>query len=79
MTIDENVGFEVGDAVRVKTGGPKRWTIVGSRDTEPCWQIQCGNDGASTKWIKTDELELLAKGKKPESSPGFVPTRGIMD
>jgi len=70
--------FELRDSVRIKNGGQEVFTIVQAR-SDGLYLIQLGNDGASIQWKKESELELVTKAKKPDSSPGFVPDRSIME
>jgi len=69
--------FEIGDTVRVVGNGEIR-KIVGIGPGE-FFTTQIGNDASTTKPIKASDLELMAKATKPETGPGFVPSRSIMD
>jgi hypothetical protein len=73
--------LEIGDSVRIIEGTDGEiWKVVGSRSTEPHWQIQRDKDTATVLWKKTSELEFVAKPTMQESdSAGFVPARRIMD
>ena len=68
--------FEKGDKVK-KIGGQQEFTVVGTGPGE-FYTLQLGSDGASKQNVKGSELELVAKAKKPDSEPGFVPSRPIM-
>ena len=68
---------ELGDTVKVKNGGPGIYWIREARAAGPLYLLQLGNDGAAIQWRKEDELELVAKAKKPDDGPRFVPERGI--
>jgi hypothetical protein len=69
--------FEIGDRVRVVASGEMR-TIVGIGPGE-FFTTQIGNDASTVKPIKASDLELIAKATKPETGPGFVPSRSIME
>lgn len=43
------------------------------------YSLQLRNDFTSRIWAVEDELELVSKAENPESGPGFVPSRSIMD
>jgi hypothetical protein len=43
------------------TGESGVWKVVGSRTTEPCWEVQLGMDGASKRWVRTDALTIVAR------------------
>jgi hypothetical protein len=69
--------IEIGDTVKIISSREIRH-IPGTRDPD-MYETQVGMD-AATKWFhKGSELELVAKAPKPETQPGFVPTRSIMD
>lgn len=70
--------FELGDTVRIKNGGPQVYKITQASTSGPIYLLQLGNDGAAIQWKKEDEIELVAKAKKPDGGPGLVPERGIM-
>lgn len=69
---------EIEDTVSVEgqTGERK---IVGTRSSEPSFQVQQGNDAATQQWVHSSQIKLLRKNKKPSSGPRFIPDRGIMD
>lgn len=71
--------FELGDTVKIVNGGPEVYKITQASSAGPRYLLQLGNDGAKIQWRMEDELELVAKGKKPNDGPRFVPDRGIMD
>ena len=68
--------FENGDTVRIN-GEKEEFTIVEVREPD-LYLLQFGTDVATRKYKKGDELELLAKVKKPAIEPGLVPDRSIM-
>ena len=70
--------FEVADTVRIKDGGAEVFRITQASSAGPRYLLQLGNDGAAIQWRKEEELELVAKAKKPDDGPRFVPERGIM-
>ena len=72
------MAVEMNDQVSV-AGESGVWKVVGSRTTEPCWEVQLGMDGASKRWARTDTLTIVAKAEKPETGASFVPSRGIME
>lgn len=53
--------------------------IVGTRSTEPRYQVQHGSDAATQSWIRTDQLTMVQKHKPEDAGPGFYPDRSIMD
>jgi len=69
--------FEIGDTVRVVGSGEMR-RIVGIGPGE-FFTTQIGNDASTVKPIKGSDLELMAKAAKPDTGPGFVPIRSIME
>jgi hypothetical protein len=70
--------FENGDTVKIKNGGTEVFWIRETREAGPLYLLQLGNDGANIQWQKEEEIELVAKVKKPDTGPGLVPERGIM-
>ena len=72
-----NDPLEYGDTVSVK-GQSGIWKIVGTRTEEPRWQIQRGADGASQRFVGTDELTLVSKAERPPTGSAFVLDRSIM-
>jgi len=69
--------IEIGDTVReIATQEIRTITGIGPGEF---FRTQLGNDGASIKMFKADDLELVAKAPKPKTEPGFVPSRGIME
>jgi hypothetical protein len=73
------MAIEFGDQVSI-IGESGVWKVVGSRTTEPCWEVQLGMDGASKRWVKTDALTIVAKAEKPQTDGAFfVPSKGIME
>lgn len=69
--------FEIGDMVR-DLGNGKIRKIVGIGPGE-FFTAQIGNDASTVKPIKASDLELVANATKPETGPGFVPSRSIME
>ncbi len=69
--------FEIGDMVRDLGNGEIR-KIVGIGPGE-FFTAQIGNDASTVKLIKASDLELVANATKPETGPGFVPSRSIME
>lgn len=69
--------FEIGDTVRIVGNGEIR-KIVGIGPGE-FFTTQIGNDASTTKPIKPSDLELVEKATKPQTGPGFVPRRSIME
>jgi len=74
---EEHQMFEIGDTVRVVGNGEMR-RIVGVGPGE-FFATQMGNDACTVKPIKGSDLELMAKAAKPDTGPGFVPSRSIME
>jgi uncharacterized protein YodC (DUF2158 family) len=70
--------FEIGDTVKIKNVGPEIFKITQASSAGPRYLLQLGNDGAKIQWKLEDEIELVAKVKKPDPGPGLVPERGIM-
>jgi len=70
--------FDLGDTVKIKDGGPQVYNITQASSAGPRYLLQLGNDGAAIQWKMEDEIELVAKVKKPDDGPRFVPERGIM-
>jgi hypothetical protein len=67
----------MGDRVTVaETAGT--WTVVGTRDSEPSFEVQLGRDAGSKRFVRTSDLMLVQKAAKSEPEPGFYPTRSIM-
>jgi hypothetical protein len=73
----ENQTFEIYDIVKVqsKVGN---WTIVGTRDQEPKFQIQLGLDAATITFARSETLTLVQKAKKSDTEHGFYPSSSIM-
>ena len=69
--------FETGDTVCVVDNGEIR-LIVGIGPGE-FFSTQLGNDAGTVKPIRGRDLELVAKAKKADAEPGFVPKRLITD
>lgn len=69
--------FEIGDTVRV-VGNKESRQIVGIGPGE-FFMTRIGKDASTIKPIKASDLELIAKATKPETGPGFVPSRSIME
>ena len=76
--LDGRSEFENGDSVR-KIGSQEVLTIVETRLLEDLYMVQSGNDAASRQYLKGSELELVAKARRPDSGPAFVPKRSIME
>jgi hypothetical protein len=74
----ENQTLEIYDLASVQ-GEEGNWTVVGTRDLEPKFQIQLGLDGATIRFARSETLTLVQKAKKPNTEPGFYPSRSIMD
>jgi hypothetical protein len=72
------MNFDLGDTVKIKNGGPEIYTITQASSDGPRYLLQLGNNGAAIQWKKEDEIDLIAKVKKPNLS-GLVPERGIME
>jgi hypothetical protein len=70
--------FEVGDSVRIKNAGAEVFTIV-EIWVSGLYKAELGNDAASIRYKRESVLELVAKAKKTDSGPGFVPARPIME
>ena len=71
--------FGMGDVVSVE-GQEGLWKIVGMRDaSEPRFQMQRGNDAGTQRWVETSKLKVVTKHTEPQTDPGFVPAKGIMD
>lgn len=73
--------FNLNDKVK-KIGQQDVFTVEEVRDNpsgEKLYWIQLGNDFATRVYAKESELELVEKAKKPESTPGFYPSRSITD
>ena len=69
--------FEIGDTVRVVGNGEIRRIVgIGPADF---FTTQIGNDASTIRPIKGSGLELMAKAAKPDTGPGFVPSRSIME
>lgn len=71
--------FDLGDSVRITNAGPEVYTIKQASSGGPRYLLQLGNDGAAIQWKQENEIELVAKVKKPDEGPRFTPSRGIMD
>jgi uncharacterized protein YodC (DUF2158 family) len=72
------MNFELGDTVKIKNSGPEVFKITQASSDGPRYLLQLGNDGAAIQWRNEEEIELVAKVKKPDYGPGFVLERGIM-
>jgi hypothetical protein len=70
--------FELGDSVKIKDSGPEVYRITQASSAGPRYLLQLGNDGGAIQWKLEEEIELVAKVKKPDRGPRFVPRRGIM-
>jgi uncharacterized protein YodC (DUF2158 family) len=70
--------FDLGDTVKIKSAGPEVYKITQASTAGPRYLLQLGNDGAAIQWKMEEEIELVAKVKKPDDGPRFVPDRGIM-
>jgi hypothetical protein len=69
--------FDIGDTARVVGNGEIRKIVgIGPGDF---FTTQIGIDASTAKPIKASDLELMAKATKPETAPGFVPSRSIME
>ncbi|MFZ0278059.1 MAG: hypothetical protein WA899_02675 [Candidatus Sulfotelmatobacter sp.] len=69
--------FEIGDTVRAVGSGEIRKIVgIGPGDF---FTTQMGVDASTTKPIKASDLELMAEAARPETAPGFVPGRSIME
>jgi hypothetical protein len=69
--------FEIGDTVRVVGSGEMRRIVgIGPREF---FTTQIGNDATTVMPIKGSDLELMTKAAKPDTVPGFVPSRSIME
>jgi hypothetical protein len=73
----EKTTFEMGDLVRILGGDSTEAKIVGS-GPGTSFRLQFGNDASTWQQVDGGKLELVAKAKKPEIEPGFVPGRSIM-
>lgn len=72
--------FNLNDRVR-RIGQQEVRTVV-QRADDPRgtrYYLQLGRDGASGQWAFEQDLELVEAYKPPDSGPGFVPSRSIMD
>ena len=58
------------DLVSVK-GETGTWKVTGTRDGEPKYQVQLGNDGSAIKWVSTDVLTLVQRAPNPGQDSGF--------
>jgi hypothetical protein len=74
----EDEVIEMHDFVSVE-GQLGTWETVGSRTSEPIWEVQLGRDAATKHWENSANLTLVRKASKPTAEPGFYPARGIMD
>lgn len=70
--------FGLGDSVRRKAGNREVLTVVAVR-TEDIYMVQRGNDAASQVHIHRRDLDLVTKAEQPQSDPGLVPDRSIME
>ena len=70
--------FGLGDSVRRNAGNREVLTVVEVR-TEGLYLVQRGNDAASRVYINGSDLELVSKAEEPQSGPGLVPDRSIME
>ena len=59
----DNQPFDVEDLVSVQ-GAQGIWTIVGTRDTEPKYQIQYGWNAATVRWTASETLSLIQRALK---------------
>jgi hypothetical protein len=59
----DNQPFESQDLVSVR-GAKGVWTIVGTRDPEPKFQIQLGQNAATVRWATSETLSLVQKAAK---------------
>lgn len=73
--------FGLRDKVQIKNGGPEIWAVEQIMDLGigKKYLIELGRDSATRQWKEESEIELFEKAINPDSSPGFVPGRGIMD
>lgn len=69
--------LEIGDMVR-EIGDTDVRKIVGIGPGE-FFKTEIGGDAATVKMVKGDDLELVAKFKKPDTGLAFVPDKSIMD
>jgi hypothetical protein len=69
--------FENGDRVREKNG-TQILTIM-QVQVAGLYGVQLGNDAATLRLVKGDNLELVAKVERPDPGPGFYPARSIME
>ena len=68
--------YGIGDTVRV-IGTTELLTII--EIGHGGYMVQAGADAATKRFVRDDELELVAKATEPSSGPGFVPERSIME
>jgi hypothetical protein len=73
----DNQTFESQDLVSIH-GVKGVWTIVGTRDPEPKFQIQLGRNAATVRWVASETLSLVQKAPKQDSEPGLYPGKRIM-
>ena len=75
---ERETALEMNDFVRIIGGDGKVFRIVGTGPTT-FFKLQFGNDAATWQMVDGCNLELVEEAKKPETEPGFVPGRSIMD
>jgi hypothetical protein len=74
----EEIQFANGDRVRRRDGGTEVFTIIESR-SDGLYKLQLGSDGATARYVRGRDLELVAKAAEPDVGPGFYPGRSIME
>jgi hypothetical protein len=75
--------FKFNSKDRVRKNGQQQTATVEKQSeqlppAENLYWIQCGTDAAKGEWAKESDLELVAAAPKDES-PGFYPSKSIMD